>query len=375
MNTADILVIGGGVIGAAVAYGLTERGAQVTLLDQGGIAPNASRGNFGLVWVQGKGLGMPRYAQWTLEAAQTWPKFSADLLEETGIDVDYQQPGGFEVCLGEEEFSLRKAELEQLRQETANCVANSVGIDKCEMLNSRNMQELIPEMRLGDFVSGASFSTLDGHLNPLLLLSALTAAIKKSGTSYYPDQQVESISFRNDCFDVQTTTERFSAKKVVLACGLGIKTLASQIGLEIPIHPQRGQILVTERTLPLLAQPFVTLRQTVEGSFMIGASHEDVGLDCGTTLDEIRRLARHAVQVFPELSKLQMVRCWGALRILTPDSKPIYVESENCPGAFVVTSHSGITLAPLHASRISHWIAEGTTPEGFEQFHSRRFDA
>jgi|AP45_3_1055517.scaffolds.fasta_scaffold00760_3 glycine/D-amino acid oxidase-like deaminating enzyme len=375
MNTADILVIGGGVIGAAVAYGLAERGAQVTLLDQGGIAPNASRGNFGLVWVQGKGLGMPRYAQWTLEAAQTWPKFSADLLEETGIDVDYQQPGGFEVCLGEEEFSLRKAELEQLRQETANCVANSVGIDKCEMLNSRNMQELIPEMRLGDFVSGASFSTLDGHLNPLLLLSALTAAIKKSGTSYYPDQQVESISFRNDCFDVQTTTERFSAKKVVLACGLGIKTLASQIGLEIPIHPQRGQILVTERTLPLLAQPFVTLRQTVEGSFMIGASHEDVGLDCGTTLDEIRRLARHAVQVFPELSKLQMVRCWGALRILTPDSKPIYVESENCPGAFVVTSHSGITLAPLHASRISHWIAEGTTPEGFEQFHSRRFDA
>ncbi len=375
MNTADILVIGGGVIGAAVAYGLTERGAQVTLLDQGGSAPNASRGNFGLVWVQGKGLGMPRYAQWTLEAAQTWPKFSADLLEETGIDVDYQQPGGFEVCLGEEEFSLRKAELEQLRQETANCVANSVGIDKCEMLNSRNMQELIPEMRLGDFVSGASFSTLDGHLNPLLLLSALTAAIKKSGTSYYPDQQVESISFRNDCFDVQTTTERFSAKKVVLACGLGIKTLASQIGLEIPIHPQRGQILVTERTLPLLAQPFVTLRQTVEGSFMFGASHEDVGLDCGTTLDEIRRLARHAVQVFPELSKLQMVRCWGALRILTPDSKPIYVESENCPGAFVVTSHSGITLAPLHASRISHWIAEGTTPEGFEQFHSRRFDA
>ncbi len=375
MNTADILVIGGGVIGAAVAYGLTERGAQVTLLDQGGSAPNASRGNFGLVWVQGKGLGMPRYAQWTLEAAQTWPKFSADLLEETGIDVDYQQPGGFEVCLGEEEFSLRKAELEQLRQETANCVANSVGIDKCEMLNSRNMQELIPEMRLGDFVSGASFSTLDGHLNPLLLLSALTAAIKKSGTSYYPDQQVESISFRNDCFDVQTTTERFSAKKVVLACGLGIKTLASQIGLEIPIHPQRGQILVTERTLPLLTQPFVTLRQTVEGSFMIGASHEDVGLDCGTTLDEIRRLARHAVQVFPELSKLQMVRCWGALRILTPDSKPIYVESENCPGAFVVTSHSGITLAPLHASRISHWIAEGTTPEGFEQFHSRRFDA
>ncbi|MBT3215431.1 MAG: FAD-binding oxidoreductase, partial [Deltaproteobacteria bacterium] len=65
MKTSDILVIGGGVIGTAVAYGLAELGAQVNLLDQGGSTPNASRGNFGLVWVQGKGLGMPRYAEWT----------------------------------------------------------------------------------------------------------------------------------------------------------------------------------------------------------------------------------------------------------------------------------------------------------------------
>ena len=108
---------------------------------------------------------------------------------------------------------------------------------------------------------------------------------------------------------------------------------------------------------------------------MIGASHEDVGFDTGTTLLQMRSLAGHAVQIFPELSKLQLVRCWSALRILTPDTKPIYVESEICPGAFVVTSHSGITLAPLHANILSNWILDGTTPEGFEQFHSKRFDA
>jgi len=65
----------------------------------------------------------------------------------------------------------------------------------------------------------------------------------------------------------------------------------------------------------------------------------------------------------------------GALRILTPDTKPVYAESESCPGGFVVTSHSGITLAPLYASTIPSWIIEGKTPEGFEQFHPRRFDA
>lgn len=257
MKTSDILVIGGGIIGTAVAYGLSEQGAQVTLLDQGGSTPNASRGNFGLVWVQGKGLGMPRYAEWTQEAANQWPELSADLLEKSGVSVDYQQPGGFEVCLGDEEFSLRQAEMELLRQKSANSVTSTENF-ACEMLDRRNMQALIPELRLGDTVSGASFSPLDGHLNPLLFLSSLQAAYKKSGNIHLPEQQVKSIFFRNNCFEVQTKTDSYSTKKVVLACGLGISKLARQIGLEIPIRPQRGQILVTERTRPMLAQPFVT---------------------------------------------------------------------------------------------------------------------
>jgi glycine/D-amino acid oxidase-like deaminating enzyme len=87
MGTTDILVIGGGIIGASVAYGVAERGVRVALLDQGGSAPNASRGNFGLAWVQGKGLEMPRYAEWSLEAAQAWPEFATHLREQTGIST------------------------------------------------------------------------------------------------------------------------------------------------------------------------------------------------------------------------------------------------------------------------------------------------
>jgi glycine/D-amino acid oxidase-like deaminating enzyme len=369
MGITDILVIGGGIIGASVAYGVAERGVRVALLDQGGSAPNASRGNFGLAWVQGKGLGMPRYAEWSLEAAQAWPEFSEHLREKTGISVDYGQPGGFEVCLGEEEWTEREAEITQIRQES------TTGTCDCEMLDRQAMQERIPKLRLGKAVSGASFSPHDGHLNPLALLTALMAANQKIGVAHHPEQPVESVAFQNGCFEVRTAKQRFSAQQVVLACGLGIKALARQVGLEIPIRPQRGQILVTERTHPLLEHPFVTIRQTQEGSFMFGASHEEVGFDTGTTLEEMRRLAGHAVQVFPELARLQLVRCWGALRILTPDTKPVYVESESCPGAFVVTSHSGITLAPLHAQRLSEWIVEGVAPDGFEQFHPRRFDA
>jgi len=369
MKSSDIIVIGGGIIGASVAYGVAKLGVDVALLDQGGSTNCASRGNFGLAWVQGKGLGMPSYAEWTLDAVQAWPKFSEDLRENTGISVDFDQSGGFEVCLGEKELCQRKDVLEQMRHESKN------GIYDCEILDRQTIQEMIPKLRLGKTVSGASFSPHDAHLNPLGLLSSLMAALKKFGITHFPENHVESVSFRNDCFEIRTAKKLFSAKKIVLACGLGIKTLARQVGLEIPIRPQRGQILVTERTRPLLLHPFATLRQTQEGSFMIGSSHEEVNMDTGTTLAVMRDLSRHALKLFPELSELQLVRCWGALRILTPDSRPVYVESESCPGAFVVTSHSGITLAPLHASRLSKWIVEGTTVEGFEQFHPRRFNA
>lgn len=369
MKTADLVVVGGGIIGISLAYGLAKQGAHVKVLDNVKGMYSASRGNFGLVWVQGKGLGMPRYAEWTLAAAEEWHNFSQELTEKTGNEIDYKQPGGFEVCLGEKEWLLRNAELEQLREEFPG------GNYNYQMLDRKQMQKYIPNMRLGETVNGASYTPYDGHLNPLKLLTALIAALKKTGATIFSDQQVKSVAYRNECFEIKSAKEKFSAKKVVLACGLGIKELAQQVGLTIPIRPQRGQILVTERTKPLLAYPFVTIRQTQEGSFMIGTSHEEVGYDTGTTLVQMQKIASHAVQTFPELSRLQLIRCWGALRVLTPDGKPVYVESETCPGAFVVTSHSGITLAPLHAHLLPGWILEGTTPEGFEQFHSKRFDA
>ncbi|GIT09497.1 MAG: hypothetical protein CM1200mP30_31270 [Pseudomonadota bacterium] len=85
MKSANIIIVGGGIIGISLAYGLAERGEKVIVLDNGKGVNNASRGNFGLVWVQGKGAGMPRYAQWTMEAVQAWQTFSEKLGEKNRI--------------------------------------------------------------------------------------------------------------------------------------------------------------------------------------------------------------------------------------------------------------------------------------------------
>src|ERR1700735_5825476 len=93
-NTYDLIVIGGGLVGGAIAGGAQAKGASVVLLDEGDIAYRAARGNFGLVWVQSKGAGMPPYAQWTRRSAALWPELAAGLRDATGTDTALHQPGG-----------------------------------------------------------------------------------------------------------------------------------------------------------------------------------------------------------------------------------------------------------------------------------------
>jgi len=90
----DALVIGGGLVGSAVAFGLRQKVDHVAVLDEGDIAFRASRGNFGLVWVQSKGMGMPAYGHWTMSSQQLWPQLAGLLHELTGLEVGLEQKGG-----------------------------------------------------------------------------------------------------------------------------------------------------------------------------------------------------------------------------------------------------------------------------------------
>ena len=115
MKHYDVAVIGGGLLGSAFAYGLSAQGVRVVLLDEGDNAIRTARGNFGLVWVQGKGQGMPQYALWSRRSAYAWTPFSEQLIEETGTDPGYHRPGGFCVALDEAEFSSNLKLMEQLQ--------------------------------------------------------------------------------------------------------------------------------------------------------------------------------------------------------------------------------------------------------------------
>ena len=368
VKSADVIVIGGGNIGSATAYGLAERGLKVAMLDEGDIALRGARGNFGLVWYHGKGLGMQPYVEWCLQSTQKWPRFAETLEQKTGVHIGYHKPGGFFLCRSEAEYEEREQHIEGIRNQSRS------GRYECEMIGRDELQKRITGMELGPSIVGASYSHHDGHVNPVLLLRAMHMAFKQAGGHYCPGTVATRIQHDGTRFQVQTPKGRFTAHKLVLAAGLGIPKLAAMLDMHIPVAPERGQILVTERMRPLLTYPISGIRQTDEGSFMFGTSNEPVGYNTQVTPDIIQNIARRASETFPCLANVRIVRSWAALRPLTPDKYPIYDESTTYPGAFVLTSHSGVSLASLYASDIARWIADGIKPDDFEHFRPGRFD-
>lgn len=365
-DSADAIVVGGGLVGSAVGYGLARRGLNVIVLDEGDVAFRASRGNFGLVWVQSKGCGVPEYQGWTRLSSDDWSGFAAELKSETGVDCGHERPGGVQICLSDEELEIRRAMMKQLQRESVERAFDYRMLDRAEL------KSLVPAV--GPQAVGASYTAYDGHANPLYLLRALHAAITHRGGRYVPNARVIDVRPGSTGFSVTAGGHHYRAAKLVLACGLGNKDLAPRIGLNVPVKPVRGQIIVTERVKPLLAIPNITVRQTVEGSIMIGESREEAGFDDATSAEVIKRLADRAVRMFPLLKDVSAVRTWAALRVMSPDGLPIYEQSPDYPDAFVCTCHSGVTLAAAHALHYAGYVAQGRLPERLQRFSTARFD-
>ncbi|HEX6959414.1 MAG TPA: FAD-dependent oxidoreductase [Ferrovibrio sp.] len=362
----DVIVVGGGIVGSSIAWGLAKLGQKVAVLDEGDDAYRASRGNFALIWVQSKGLGMPAYAAWTVRSARAWPGFAEELRQQTGFDLSLQQNGGFQLALSEPELETRAQRLRRLQDQP------DMPRYGCEILPSEKIRAMLPA--IGPQVVGGSYCPLDGHVNSLRLFRALHAGMQEFGTEYRPNHNVDRIECSNGEFRIHSAGRELRSGRLVLAAGLGNRRLAPMVGLDAPVRPQRGQLIVTEKTMPFLPHPIVTIRQADEGGVMIGDSHEEAGFDSDLRTQVLSVMADRAIRMFPVLAGLNVVRSWAALRVMTKDGFPVYEQSETCPGAFIATCHSGITLAASHALILPRWIVQGERPaKDFGAFSARRF--
>ncbi|MDF1707404.1 MAG: FAD-dependent oxidoreductase [Paracoccaceae bacterium] len=362
---ADYAIIGGGIVGLSVAWGLLRIGRTVIVLDGDDGSFRASRGNFGLIWVQSKGLKQPAYARWTQGSAALWQGFAAELSDGTGADLSLRQDGGYDFYLDEAALEARVAQYAALREALG-------GEYPFEVLGNNALRREEPEV--GPRVAGAILHHQDGHVNPLRLLRSLALDVRRRGGQVLTGQSVADVDgvaegLRVRCASGQVVT----AGRVVLCAGLGAMDLGPRLGFLAPVRPQRGQVLVTEKLPPLMHRPSATIRQVDEGGIQIGASAEEVGLDDRVTIPTVAKIAAEAVAVMPRLAQAQMVRSWGALRIMSPDGLPIYQHSPTLPGVSLVTCHSGITLAAAHALLLPRWLEGADDAPDLGMFGEARF--
>lgn len=364
-KSPDFVVVGGGTVGAAIAWGLSRKGQSVVLIDEGDVAHRAARGNFGNIWVQGKGANCAPYADLTRNAANDWHDYAQELQQETQIDLHFRRPGAFYLCYSQAELEKRAAIMQAI--DSAATVASAH-----EVMDGAQLRQHIPA--IGPQIEGATFSPDDGAANPLHLLRALILAMQKRGGIYRPDHRL--LSFRPDGagYNLETSQGSLSCARLVLAAGLANKELAAMADINAPVRPVRGQVLITEKLQPFLEYGTNFIRQTVEGGCIIGESSEEAGYDDGTTLPVLRETARRAALAFPVLKNARIVRSWGALRIMTPDGVPVYQASPRYQGVFAVSVHSGVTLAPFHSHALVDKLIDGHFGSELAPFSSRRFD-
>ena len=365
---ADFAVVGAGVVGASIAFGLVQHGYSVLLLDGAQTDPRASGANFGLVWVQGKGPGVPEYQDLTRVSSDIWPDFAKELTAagaEREATLALERNGGLNFTFGEEGFQNRKNLLHRMHNE------RGADGDDVEMLTRDDIKHLMPGFELGDQVSGASFCWRDGCVNPLRLHALLLRTVERKGCPILWGAKVHSTKRVNGSgWVLHTEAGDISAGHVVVAAGLGAKELAGQFGLNVPVRPQRGQVLVSQRMPKVMGLPASTLRQTADGTFLVGATKEEVDFDEGTSLSAAKQLAQNALRITPMLKDMNVVRHWAGLRVMTPDGVPIYHFGENASAA---ACHSGITLAPIHARLFVDRLLSGASDTRLNAFNPSRF--
>lgn len=361
----DFLIIGGGITGSSLAYGLSkECSLDIAMVDAYDHTYRASVGNYGLAWLQSKGYKNPFYAQMTERAIYLWKDFAKEIEEKSGINIEYEQTGGFHFCFNKEDFDIRKEKMDLINTYYKHENTKTV------MLNKEETRELYPH--LGEEVFGSSYNKLDGYLSPGQLLKAQIKLCKEQNVNLISNYCTSSIKRENNLYIINSEDGRIlKTKQLVLAAGLSNKKLAKQLDVDVPISPEKGHILVCQKVLNLKLIPSLDIRQSQDGTILLGHSNEDRGYDLSIEEDVVQRIINNAVRILPMLKNMNLIRSWSSLRIIPKDGKAIYDTIDNT--LHIVSTHSAITFAPVHVNEVSKSILSGKMPDNLQDFSLNRF--
>jgi len=368
-NDREVVIVGGGVIGLAIAWRAALRGLAVTVLDP---APGTGASHHGagmLAPVTEVHYGEEDLLRLNLASAVRYPSFVEELEESSGTTVSYRATGTLAVAFDADD----KAALDDLHGYQA-----SLGL-RSQPLTARECRELEPY--LSTAVRGGLLVDGDHQVDPRRLVAALLVACARRGVDV---RHVPARELRVEG-DRVVGVDEVNARAVVLAAGCWSAALRGLTADALPpVRPVKGQILRLRDDVehPMLARNVralvrgrpIYLVPRADGEIVLGATSEDKGFDTRLTVEGTGDLLADARELLPRVSEIELVETSVGLRPGSPDNAPM-IGAGSLPGLVIATGHyrNGILLAPITADAIADLLTTGSLPAGFDRFDPCRF--
>ena len=349
----NIIVVGAGIIGCAVAYELGRRGAAVRVLDCRDVGRGATRASAGVLapFIEAHHPGTLRLLG--VRSLGQYDEFVADVVGDSGHDVPYERTGTLEVAT--DEASLRR--LDQACRELA-----SDGVD-CRLLGP--VETRAAEPHLADTVRGALLVPSQGFVGAVALTAALCRAGVRHGVSFLTSQDAQCLRQGDSGLEVETTKGTLTSDAVVLAAGSWAGRVVVEGEAPLPIRPVRGQLLRLRSAGPPLARVVWSSMCYVvpwrDGSILVGATVEEAGFDEQATVSGVATLLDAVRALLPATRDAGFDEVRVGLRPGTPDDLPALGRSRAVPNLVYATGHyrNGVLLAPVTARLIADLVLDG----------------
>jgi glycine oxidase len=368
-KSSDVLIIGGGVIGLAIARELYKKGvSNITLLERGAIGREASHAAAGMLAPNAETEKLDDFFRLCNESNKLYPGFAAELQDETNINVELDRQGTLYLALTEADSAELGRRFEWQQQ---------AGL-AVEHLSARETRALEPFV--SPDVRESLFFPNDWQVENRKLLHALEKFAELNGIEIRENTFITNLLIENGkVTGAASETEKFFAGKVILATGAWTSLLKAESLALPPVRPIRGQMISfhTAKRLfqKVIYSPRGYLVPRADGRVLAGATVEDVGFDKSVTRAGTEFLHENALEIAPSLVNLEIAEQWAGLRPFAADGWPVLGSFPQAENLIFATAHyrNGILLAPLTAKILAENLVDGGASDYLKAFGPERF--